>query len=78
MHGLLPKTKYSANFYHFFPLFFLVLAACAGPVIIDTPTPTTSPPTQTQIVIPDGHVEYITQSGDTLQVVATHFGVEIE
>jgi murein DD-endopeptidase MepM/ murein hydrolase activator NlpD len=78
MRGLLLKIKYSANIYRLYPLIFLILAACAGPVIIDTPTMTINPPTQTQIVIPDDHVEYITQSGDTLKVVATHFGVDVE
>lgn len=32
-------------------------------------------PTPTEIPLPEGYVEYLTQSGDTLPAVAAHFGV---
>lgn len=38
-------------------------------IVSTTPTPTVDP-------LPEGYVEYLSQSGDTLAVVALHFGVE--
>ena len=60
-----------------------VLAGCSSPFMagVRTPTPavTATPapsPIATPDPVPDGFVEYSSQSGDTLQVVAAHFGVE--
>jgi len=51
----------------------MIVTFCAPPggvVRAVTPQPTATP-------IPDGYVEYFTQSGDTLAAVAAHFGVKI-
>ena len=61
-------------------LLSLVLSACsaftAEPTATPSPSPTATPtPPPTATPLPDGYVEYITQSGDTLEVVAAHFGV---
>jgi len=61
----------------------LLLAACQPAVSqvqndmpANTPFPTTvETPSATPFVPPAGYVEYLAQSGDTLEVVATHFGV---
>lgn len=58
----------------------LVLNACslvaADPTATPSPVPTsTITPTPTVTPLPDGTVEYYTQSGDTLDTVAAHFGV---
>ena len=39
-----------------------------------TATETAMPPTSTPL--PDGYLEYVTQSGDTLPVICAHFGVQ--
>ena len=61
-------------------LLSLVLSACSAFAAEPTPTPSPSPtstptPLPTATPLPDGYVEYTTQSGDTLEVVAAHFGV---
>jgi len=62
----------------------LVLAACqpALPVPTATPLPSatiapTLTPTVTPTPLPDGYTRYLSQSGDTLPVVAAHFGVQV-
>ncbi len=56
----------------------LGLSACSAfnATPIATPTPTATPvPTGTPTPLPLGYVEYVSQSGDTLEVIAKHFGV---
>jgi len=60
----------------------LMLAACAplAPAPTSTPTPpptATAASTSTPTPLPDGYVEYISQSGDTLETIAAHFGVKV-
>ncbi|KUK46684.1 MAG: hypothetical protein XD73_0426 [Anaerolinea thermophila] len=63
-------------------LLITVLVGCSNQtVVVSTPTQsvTLTPlpsPTATIDPVPDGYIEYLTQSGDTLPVVAAHFGVE--
>ena len=80
--GLLHKRiKFPAKF--FFPLIvILILAlvspACSSavaPVTENTPTAFDVTASATPYTAPAGYVEYIAQSGDTLAVVAAHFGV---
>lgn len=62
----------------------LLLAACTpagsqveSDVLTDTPSPTVVvTPSATPFVPPAGYVEYLARSGDTLDVVAIHFGVQ--
>ena len=60
-----------------------MLGACA--TIAPEPTATPSPlptstvaPTATATPIPDGYVTYSSQSGDTLEVVAAHFNMDVD
>ena len=82
---ILRKKKYL--FPRVFLLFGMLLAAClssCSPVGIpeaaapaSTPEPErTATPAPTANLIPDGYIEYETQSGDTIPVVAAHFGVD--
>jgi LasA protease len=74
------KIRYSTKQLSLIIFLFLFALSCSQTRIIDpTPFSPTSSPTQTptEPPIPNGFVEYITQSGDTLPVVAAHFGVEI-
>ena len=62
----------------------LILSACGGSNAMDeqpTPSPTpeiilTSTPEPERTQAPTGYVEYYTRSGDTLPVIAAHFGVQ--
>jgi hypothetical protein len=58
------------------------LDACSvlNPGLVNTPTPmptSTPTPTETPTPLPDGYVEYFSQSGDTLDIIASHFGVSV-
>ena len=60
----------------------LIFSACSSavtptvqPTLADTPMVLPATPSATPYVIPTGYEEYIAQSGDTLAVVAAHFGV---
>jgi LysM repeat protein len=59
-----------------------MLDACsalpAEPTAVPSPQPTaTIAPTATATPLPDGYVEYTSQSGDTLETIAAHFGVKV-
>ena len=60
----------------------LLLVGCTAPAAVSptatfTPTSTTvSSPMPTEDPIPAGHLVYVSQSGDTLAAVASHFGVK--
>jgi LasA protease len=76
------KVKSPARFYFAF-VFIIVLAwLFSGCVPASTPTPENTPtvieitPLPTTFAPPAGSVEYLAQSGDTLAVVAAHFGVD--
>ncbi len=59
-----------------------LLGACsafpAEPTAVPSPRPAaTAVPTATASPLPDGYVEYTSQSGDTLETIAAHFGVRV-
>jgi len=63
-------------------LFAFLINACTIVPGLSLPTPTPSPtatvtPTSTPTPLPEGYVEYVSQSGDTLEVIARHFGVGV-
>ena len=55
----------------------LIFSACSptATATVDTPTVVQATPSATPYVPPTGYEEYLAQSGDTLAVVAAHFGV---
>jgi len=60
----------------------LIFSACnmavtttVQPTLADTPMVDQATPSATPYILPAGYVEYLAQSGDTLAVVAAHFGV---
>lgn len=87
------NIKFTGKAFLFISIFCLAAASCINPqdeasVVEQEPVPTISSPTATSSAptvsplptdppIPDGYVEYFTQSGDTLAAIAAHFGVEI-
>ena len=78
------RTKLSAKFIFFLFLSGIVFAGCSGK---EEPAQSPSPAVQDSMMAatreaekrsaPTGYIAYQTQSGDTLTVVAAHFGVEI-
>lgn len=62
-------------------LLIVLSNACSGFMTEPSPTPTPRPsatpnPTPSPTPLPDGYEEYFSQSGDTLSVVAAHFGAD--
>jgi murein DD-endopeptidase MepM/ murein hydrolase activator NlpD len=60
-----------------------ILGACtvnsAEPAVTASPQPTaTAIPTTTPTPLPDGYLAYESQSGDTLETIAVHFGVNTD
>ena len=77
------NIKFSGKVWLLISIFCLLAGSCTNtqteiaavdkePTAVVTPTST-----PTEVSIPDGYVEYLTQSGDTLAAIAAHFGVEI-
>ncbi len=70
----------------FFILILTMLSACAraepAPTMIPESAPAIVPPTvvptATAEPLPEGYIQYLSQSGDTLPAVAAHFGVGVE
>jgi LasA protease len=82
-------SEKKSTFIQIFILFGLILggysSACSptgtteGKVVTSTPKPEkVITPTPTDNLIPDGHIAYEAQSGDTIPAVAAHFGVNAE
>jgi len=79
------NIKFSGKAYILISIFCLAAGSCtntpAETVAVDKePTAVVIPtltPLPTEVPIPDGYVEYLTQSGDTLAAIAAHFGVKV-
>ena len=82
------KIKFTGKAFLLTGIFCLAAASCTSTrdeaVVVDqesTPTITITAPTvttqPTATPIPEGIVEYFTHSGDTLDAIAAHFGVEV-
>ncbi|MFH1446962.1 MAG: hypothetical protein ABIG43_06085 [Chloroflexota bacterium] len=84
--GVFPQQTLAASL-------FPPTATATQPVeIVSEPTPIESPtaenptqepsltqePSPTQPIIPEGYIKYFSQSGDTLTVVAAHFGAQVD
>jgi len=66
-------------------LLFIILGICLLSCVPEAPDVSLTPPalpaetpTPTMAVTPEGYIEYRTLSGDTLEVVAAHYGVGVE
>jgi len=79
------NIKFSGKAYILISIFCLAAGSCTNtpaetatvdkePTAVVIPTLT---PLPTEVPIPDGYVEYLTQSGDTLEAIAAHFGVKV-